>query len=235
MSYVFKFISGANAGKGMYCFSFDLLEGCLAFADMAESVKDPDQILYANTAAIFFAGSYIEARLNELIEKISSHTDSETHVPIAFWRTLNDGKKSYRVHDKWNLIASVSGGQLWDSSIEPFQSLEILTMLRNELVHYKGEIGEGPKPRLKKLQYLSDRFKGPGDDVLRAMKVGSWAHDLLTSGGLGRWVCEVIAPVARDFEELLSGAKPEILKVAPPSSDLSGLQGLGVIPQAPAD
>ncbi|ADG20845.1 hypothetical protein [Paraburkholderia atlantica] len=171
--------------------------------------------------------------MNELIEQISSHTDSEPNVPIAFWRTLNDGKKSYATRDKWNLIASVSGGQVWDSGTEPFQSLDILTALRNELIHFKGEIGEGTKPRLKKLQYLSDRFKGPGDDVLQAMKVGSWAHGLLTSEGLGQWVSEVIAPVARDFDELLSGKKPEIMKASPPFSDLPGLEGLGVFPHDP--
>jgi hypothetical protein len=223
MGHIHKILAGVDAGKGMYCFSSDLLDGCLAFARMAESAEDPDQVLHANTAAIFFAGSYIEARLNELIEQMCSDTGSEPNVPIAFWRTLNDGKRSYGTRDKWNLIASASGGQVWDSSAEPFQSLDILTALRNELVHYKGEIGEGPKPRIKKLQYLSDRFKGPGNDVLRALKVGSWTHDLLTCGGLGRWVCEVIAPVAREFDELLSGKRPEVLKADPPFSDLSGL------------
>ncbi|WP_233849332.1 hypothetical protein [Paraburkholderia sp. HD33-4] len=233
MGHVFKIISGANAGKGMYCFSSDLLDGCRVFAHMAASAEDPTLVLYANTGAIFFAGSYVEARLNELIEQISSHTDSKSHVPIAFWRTLNDGKKSYSTRDKWNLIASASGGQVWDSGTEPFQSLDILTALRNELIHYKGEIGEGTKPRLKKLQYLSDRFKGPGNDVLQALKVGSWAHDLLTSEGLGQWVCEVIAPVAKDFDELLSGKKPEIMKASPSFSGLSGLEGLGDSPKDP--
>lgn len=215
MGHIVKNLSGAEAGKGMYCFSSDLLEGCCAFSSMAEKTDDPNQVMHANTATIFFAGSYIEARLNELIEQMSSEIGVDPNVPIAFWRILNDGKRSYGTRDKWNLISSAGGGEIWNSSVEPFQSLDVLTTLRNELIHYKGEMGEEGRPPIKKLQPLIDRFKGPGNYVLEAMNVNSWAHDLLTCPGLGRWVCEVIETVAQDFDKLLSGSHPETLKADP--------------------
>ncbi|WP_431819936.1 hypothetical protein [Burkholderia sp. F1] len=221
MGRLLKVLAGPHEGKGMYCFSADLLDGCFSFANMAASAEDPLHVLHANTAAIFFAGSYLEARLNELIEEVSLGI-GEPYVPLAFWQTLNERKKTFSTRDKWNLIASASGGQLWDSSAEPFQSLDVLTTLRNELVHYKGEMGEKTKPRLRKLQYLSDRFKGPGNNILRALNVGSWAHDLLTCPGLGQWVHEVIEPVSESFDELLTGKTLEILKAAPSPSPTSG-------------
>ena len=215
MGHIVKNLSGAQAGKGMYCFSSDLLEGCFAFSRMAEAENDPSQVLHANTATIFFAGSYIEARLNELIEQMSSEIGVDPNIPMAFWEILNDGKKTFSTRDKWNLIASASGGQVWDSSMEPFQALDVVTSLRNEIIHYKGEMGEDGKPRIKKLQPLLDKFRGSGNYVLQSMNVNSWVHDLLTCPALSRWVCEVIEPVAQNFDKLLSGGSPEIMKADP--------------------
>jgi hypothetical protein len=57
MGHIFKILYGVDAGKGMHCFSSDLLVGCLAFARMAESAEDLDQVLHANTVAITKARS----------------------------------------------------------------------------------------------------------------------------------------------------------------------------------
>ena len=184
----------------MYPFSFDLIKGCHYFASAANEAKEKEHIRYCNTACILLGASIIESMLNEWISfrETMGPDNWRKHIKKEYWQTLNSIQKNISVRDKWNLFASVIGGELWDSSKEPFQSYEVILSLRNELVHYKGKFlrhGEVPVNKLKELfvkHSVGEKEPKDIDDI------SSWITDLLESPSLGLWVKEKV-----NYSELL--------------------------------
>ncbi len=207
MGRIQKRLQGPNAGLALYLFSEDLLSGICFFAYHAEKTKDPQERIYFNTSTVFYAGSYLECLLNEIICTVSN-SDSEGVIPsVEFWKVLENQKKSLGFKEKWDLICSVDGGTQWDPAIEPFQSYDVITTLRNELVHYKGNyLGKDEIP-YKRIKNLLQKFKGEKDPHFEALDVSSWVHELLTAKEIGKWICDAIMEFDLKKDELLSSKK----------------------------
>jgi len=153
---------------------------------LAEDAKDDHSVLLFNTSCILFAAGAIEARVNEWISIGTIIEDAE--VPTAFWVEMQKSQKSLSIVQKWNLIAAICGGKCWDGGIEPFQSFGTIATLRNELVHFKGQLfGKDEAPNLR----IADLMKQLGirsDATFVEDDVSSWVADLLNHRKLGVWV-----------------------------------------------
>ena len=184
-----------NKSEGaMYPYSFDLCNGYHYFAECAGKSEDDKKTRYYNSACVFFASSCIEAILNERISMYHTLGKDirDQHIPMQYWETLFNIQKNKSIKEKWNLIISVLGGQLWDSSKEPFQSYDILFSLRNELVHYKAhfkEMGDAPTRKIKSLlETLIGKIKVSNNPE----EYKAWVTTLLESPKLGNWVKEKV-------------------------------------------
>ena len=197
-----KLLSGDE--KSLYHFSNDLVWGCRFYARQATEASSEYLRMMANMSCVFLGGSYLEARLNELSANVVA-LPGELHVPRAFWEVLHDRRRDPSFKDKWDLIASVSKGRLWDSASEPFQSYDHIVSLRNELVHYKGEYGNVSEPAVAKIRGLLTRFKGPGFAILGMPDEPSWITVLLTCVELGDWVSKTVDDFDMRFDHYLSG------------------------------
>ena len=116
-------------------------------------------------------------------------------------------QKALSLKGKWNLIATISQGAKWDSGSEPFQSYELVTALRNELVHFKGELlGKDEAPN-RKINGLMAQLGIESGATFIEDDASSWVADLLMHRELGRWVFERIEPFYRDVTALLLGLR----------------------------
>jgi hypothetical protein len=98
-----------DKGKKMYMFSEDLLSGVRFFGHLAENCEGQQERIHFNTSCVFFAGSYLESVINELISRVAN-TDSETTKPyMQLWKTLDISQKDMPFKKKWDLIASIYG------------------------------------------------------------------------------------------------------------------------------
>lgn len=131
-----EIVKSLKDGCYLYRFSADILMIVRKNAHMVVKAADDASVFNLNLSSIFLSGSFLEAMLNEQIA-LCAHSATDTIKPSrAFWARLNEMQKSLTVIDKWNLISSTRGGQRWDGAIEPFQSHDTLSALRNELVHF---------------------------------------------------------------------------------------------------
>jgi hypothetical protein len=193
-----------DSGKSLYLFSHDLVWGCRHYAKEAQQSQHVYGTFLANLSCILFGSSFLEARLNELSAELVA-IGGAPNVPLAFWRTLHDMRKTLKAEDKWNLIASVSNGKLWDSSREPFQSYDQIINLRNDLVHYKGEYATLSTPPANKLKGLLTQFKGPGFSIPGGAP--KWISQLLTAKKLGSWISATIDDLDMNFDHHLTGTE----------------------------
>lgn len=200
-------LNGSNEGKSMYLFSNDLFWGCKYYAEKAKKASKPFEIIASNTACVFYAGSFLEAKVNEFIALTASSMDKDIKPTSEFWQVLLELQKDMKLKDKWNLIASIKPGRQWEGAVEPFQSYVLLLTLRNELVHYKGRFSKDDDLPVKKLKALTQRFKGLKDIKMQAMGVSCWVHELLTAPDLGCWIADIIDDLDINFEVYLFNQK----------------------------
>ena len=189
------------AKGAMYPFSSDLMAGCEHFGILAQSSTDSDATRRWNTSCLMFAGSVIDARVNEWVAIAKEIEDGPQ--PIAFWTEVAELQKTLSLERKWNLIASVHGGRLWNSGEEPFQSYGLIVSLRNELVHFKGEfLGKDDAPS-SKIRGLMGQFKIESEATFIEGDVSSWVRDLLEQKGLASWVASKVRSFYDEAIQLL--------------------------------
>ena len=197
--------SSSEQTESMTFFSLILLRGCVEFAKSAQTECLGDRIIEKNTACVMFAAAYIEATLNEYLE-LFCVVDDSPEVPRDYWESVIRIQKKVQVPEKWDLIASIAGGKIWDSSCDPFQFFDDIIALRNELIHYKGrflEVGKAPTNRLtrlvEKFQLQSQVVVGDGP------KVSSWVIELLSNERLADWIAKQLSEFHQIRNELLLG------------------------------
>jgi hypothetical protein len=182
--------AGKPIKASMEMFSADLIAGCRKFAILANETIGVNQALHFNTACIFLATSAIEAEINELISVAQACYKEE---PKSFCHALSPSLiKKLSMTEKWNLIAANENGSLWNGTIEPFQSFDLINSLRNELVHYKGKMlpkGEAPN---RKIKGLLDRFGIEDNSLFKEDDCSGWVRALLNNKKLGLWVADRI-------------------------------------------
>ncbi len=99
----------------------------------------------------------------------------------------------------------MGGGTCWDGSIEPFQSYETITALRNELVYFKAQfLGKDETPN-NKITNLVQQLGIKSDASFIEDDSSSWVYDLLCNKELGIWVYEKVQPFYENTYNLLLG------------------------------
>lgn len=194
--------AGLPISAAMHMFSDDFLRGCNDFAKKAKRARRYADVRTYNTACIIFAVSAIEAKVNEWV---SIAQICFINKPKSFWHVLTPMMKTLKLDEKWNLIASYRNATLWDSGRDPFQSYELISSLRNELVHYKGQLLTKDTPPNKKIKGLMDMLGVKSKSSFIEDDCSAWVYDLLNSRELGRWVAKKISYFDCNLMRLLNG------------------------------
>ncbi len=197
---------GATIGASMYGFSTDLFEGCKYNAHIAHNADQIYQIRSANMSCILFSVSAIEAKLNELISMFASIGDED-----SIWKKVQEKHTRKSTAEKWNMIVKATGGKCWVHTEEPFKSFNMVKALRNELVHYKGELLEKDQAPNKKVQEIMTELGVKSDASFMEDECSSWVSDLIDCKGLAGLVVKYITPIYENMNEYLSheALKPE--------------------------
>lgn len=198
-------IENSCAGKpiksSMYSFSANCLAGCKKFSELANISEISQDITIFNTSCIINAASYLDAKINEEIS-IAVICYEESDSESKAWRAIQNLQKKLNVQEKWDLVALRTDGVEWNKAVEPFQSIELIISLRNQLVHYKGAfLGKDEAPNKKitglmKQLGVSSNAKWVEDDC------SSWLSDLLRSKKLAEWVYHSISQFSKSYYEL---------------------------------
>lgn len=196
--------TGRQIKAAMHPFSVEFLAGCRKFSDLAEETDDRQEVMIYATSCIVNAVCFLEAKLNEEVT-IARICFDEGSDERKRWDEVKEGEQRYSVPQKWNQVAALTGGCRWNSGEEPFQSFETISSLRNELVHFKGDLlgkDEAPSRRIAGLmQQLGVKSKATWveDDC------SSWVTDLLSEESVIRWVSEKITSFDQQYYALMHG------------------------------
>ncbi len=194
--------AGKPIRAAMHMFSSDLIRGCKEFAEKARNAKIHENVRVYNAACIFFATSTIESKVNEWISIANACFEEE---PKSFWHALAPLIRTLKLEEKWNLIASHENGTLWDKGQEPFQSFELIVSLRNEVVHYKGELLPKDAAPVKKIKGLMDKFGVKSQASFVENDCTTWVYDLLNCHELGHWIASKTSEFENSLLKLLNG------------------------------
>ncbi|BFM14750.1 hypothetical protein R50073_09330 [Maricurvus nonylphenolicus] len=197
--------AGKPIKSAMSRFSADFLHGCRRFAELASSSDNEQDIRVFNSSSIINAACFLEARINEEISIGVLCYGFEPESPKSKeWATIQNLQKKLTVQEKWDLVSLRTNGDLWDKSREPFQSFEIISSLRNELVHFKGEfLGKDETPN-KKIAGLMKKLGISSSATWVEDDCSSWVSELLKSKELAAWVSKSISNFEKSYYELLN-------------------------------
>ena len=179
--------AGKPIKSAMHIFSSDLLKGCKRFVELIELNNNDQDIVIFNTSCVLNAVCFLEARINEQIS-IAVMCFDEDEREGKSWRVIQRLQKKLTLQEKWDLIAVNTNGLLWDKGVEPFQSLDIIISLRNELVHYKGELFSENKAPNNKILQLMKKFGVTSNTTWIEDDFSIWINDLLCSKSLSKWI-----------------------------------------------
>jgi len=195
----------------MFPFSTDFISGCKIFSELAKSSTDEQEIRIFNTSCIINAVSFLEAKLNEQVSVAQlCFDDDDDDENGKAWSVIQDIQKKLSIQEKWNLISTRTNGQLWEAGSEPFQSFETIVSLRNELIHYKGDLLAKDEAPNRKIKGLMAKLGVSSDATWIESDCSSWVTDLLKRKELSKWVCERIDNFNNIYHDLLHGNRREI-------------------------
>lgn len=199
-----------TSGDSVAVYSDSLIRGVVLNNVLAkQSIHVPTTINF-NSSCVFFAVAFLEAKLNETITGISEYGSSAGNIPSKIWQILKLNEKKLSLIDKWNFLASAYGGKTWEKGENPFQSFEAIRVLRNELVHYKGERQSTGKTPKFSLNFLLEEFSGEDtqdsyEEFWQILSSGrkDWLTQILSSKDFGNWIAKKTLPFDIKFEQLI--------------------------------
>jgi len=193
--------AGKPIKSAIHLFSADFLAGCKKFTELTNISEILQDITIFNTSCIINAASYLEAKINEEIS-IAVICYEESDAEGKAWRAIQNVQKKLTVQEKWDLVALRTNGTEWNKAIEPFQSIELIISLRNELVHYKGAfLGKDEAPN-KKITSLMNQLGVSSKATWIEDDCSSWVADLLCSKKLAEWVYHNIFRFSESYNKL---------------------------------
>jgi hypothetical protein len=187
--------------EALHILSMDLFHGCGFFAKIARESDNGYETIVNNTACVFFAVNAMEAKTNELASFLYRTNPAVRENPML--DKLFDAQAVPRLEDKWNLIASLNSGVMWEKHLEPFASYEIICSIKNRLVNCEIEYPDGEDfldGKLEKLMLglLAENISIKGMGIVKTMS------DLLAFKDLGIWIyLKAISFEAKSFPLLV--------------------------------
>ncbi|GEA04794.1 hypothetical protein KUL17_36910 [Alteromonas sp. KUL17] len=188
----------------MHPFSIEFLASCRKFSDLTGETDDKREVRMYGTSCIVNAACLLEAKLNEeiAIARICLEKNSDERKR---WDEIKEIEQRLSVSQKWNQVAALTGGCRWNSGAEPFQSLEIISSLRNEIVHFKGDlVGKNEAP-LRRIAGLMRQLGIKSKATWTEDDCSSWITDLLSEKLVVRWVSEKITSFDQQYDVLMHG------------------------------
>jgi hypothetical protein len=163
-------------------------EACTITKDLLNAAPT-DQIATV-AAVIILAHTSLEAYLNEFLNLKLSLSRAKKYAVL---RELIRARLRFR--EKWVVVMTVLSGGSFDKGKEPFQSLILLTDLRNEIVHYSPEFLPIDKLPGKRIPEIAKMMPHP-------FRKGSysWPGRILIPE-CARWACKTAHNNARMLYE----------------------------------
>ncbi len=196
--------AGLPIAAAMHPFSVDFLAGCKKFSELASTTEDTQEVLIFSASCIVNAACYLEAKLNEEVA-IARLCFDEGSVERETWDSIKKDERRLSVSKKWNRISAFTGGTQWDSGKEPFQAFETISSLRNELVHFKGELLGRDEAPSNKISALMERLGIRSEASWIEDDCSSWVTDLLSEKSLVDWVAERMTSFDDQYYALMQG------------------------------
>lgn len=196
--------AGRPIRAAMHPFSIEFLAGCRKFSDLAEETGDGQEVMIYATSCIVNAACFLEAKLNEEVA-IARICFDEGSDERKCWDEIKEGERRLSVPQKWNLVAALTGGCHWDSGVDPFQSFETISSLRNELVHFKGDLLGKDEAPSRKIAGLMRQLGIKSKATWIEDDCSSWITDLLSEKTVVRWVSEKITSFDKQYYALMHG------------------------------
>lgn len=196
--------AGRPIRAAVHPFSVEFLAGCRKFSDLVEEADDGQEVMIYATSCIVNAACFLEAKLNEdvAIARICFDVGSDERKR---WDAVKEGERRHSVPQKWNQLAALTGGCRWDSGVDPFQSFETIASLRNELVHFKGELLGKDEAPSRKIAGLMQQLGIKSKATWTEDDCSSWITDLLSEKSVVRWVSEKITSFDQQYYALMHG------------------------------
>lgn len=188
----------------MHPFSVEFLAGCRKFSELAQETDDGQEVMIYGTSCIVNAACFLEAKLNEevTIARICFDEGSDERKP---WDKVKESERLNSVLQKWNLVAALTGGCRWNSGEDPFQSFETISSLRNELVHFKGDLLGKDEAPSRRIAGLMRQLGVKTEATWIEDDCSSWVTDLLSEKSTIRWVSEKITLFDQQYYALMHG------------------------------
>lgn len=188
----------------MHRFSVEFLAGCRKFSELAQGTDDGREVMIYGTSCIVNAACFLEAKLNEEVA-IARICFDEGSDERKRWDEIREGERRNSVPQKWNRIAALTGGCRWNSGKDPFQSFETISSLRNELVHFKGDLLGKDEAPTRKIAELMRQLGVQSEATWSDDDCSSWVTDLLSGKSVVRWVSEKITSFDQQYYSLMHG------------------------------
>lgn len=163
---------------------------------------------HAMTAALS-AVAFLEAIVNEVWQdaadsKPGEHTPYTEGIPdnaVATMRELWNGKENAErmlsLLSKFQVALVCAGHDRMDKGAEPYQSVDVLVDLRNELVHFKPQWWhDDGRDEAKFVKRLRDRLAGREN----RQPIGEpWFPNKVLGAGCADWACSSVIGFAREW------------------------------------
>jgi hypothetical protein len=117
-----------------------------------DGASDPDlsaELKAYVVGSVFASVAFLEAGINELFikvadERIANEIQKELDAAggarlAAAWKAVLAKKQLLAILDKYQLALSIAGQETFDPGVLPYQDVDLLIRLRNELTHAKPE------------------------------------------------------------------------------------------------
>ena len=149
-------ISESITAKSRHYFSIQHIQSAALFTRQCYQVEQRYDGSYSSdlmadhwsfvTGAIFAAASFLEATINEVFAdtvdhpdgELASHLDAPTKQLMAdMWKRGIPKTASYPIIEKFQIALTLARKPLLDSSKSPFQDVQTLIIIRNDLIHFE--------------------------------------------------------------------------------------------------
>jgi len=167
---------------------------------LAKEADNPLKRIEYNIIIITLLVMKLEAQMNEITNSIKEWKKVKFNLKIIDF--INQNEKSLSVSQKYDLIAIELNMEIWQNDREPFQSIEKLVSLRNELSHYKGDYLKIGKGLNNKITSLLDKITNSTSGE-KGKYSNHWITDLIGSENLIEWLDSVGSKIDQLEKNLL--------------------------------
>jgi hypothetical protein len=211
-------ISASITVKTRHYFSIQHIQSAALFARMCYQIEQSYDGTYSSelmadhwsyvTGAIFATVSFLEATINELFADAVDHPDGELasyleastrQLMAEMWKLEIPRTSRYKTTEKFQIALTLARKPLLDLSRSPFQDVETLIIIRNNLIHFEPVWTEvEAKKAHKRILNLQQEKKFAFNPFIAASG-NPFYPDKCLSYGCAKWAVDNGIRFAEDF------------------------------------